>query len=289
MITINHLRNYLELTKPRIVSLVLVTAFAGIWLGTQGEPSIGLACCTLVGVALAAASSSVLNNFIDRNADRLMERTQKRALPSGRIKPAHALAFGLALGVLSFCILSVWVNLVTAYIALGTICFYVLVYTRWLKPTTPHCTVLGGIAGALPPVMGLAAVGEFGWTALVLFSVIFLWQPPHFWALALVRCEEYRKAGFPILPVTSGVRATKKQILLYTLALIPVSLLPYWLEITGQFYLITAILIGVGYLGWTLDFVIREFSKRRARRLFFFSIFYLTVLFTMFFVDYVKG
>lgn len=278
-----------ELTKPRILLLVLITAFSGMWIGAGGAPELGLTFFTLLGVGLAAASSSALNNYIDRERDKLMARTSRRALPSNRVKPIYALALGLTLAVLSFALLVWQVNLLTAAIALGTICFYVGVYTLWLKPTTPHCTVLGGIAGALPPVMGLAAVGEMGWAAVILFSILFIWQPPHFWALALVRAEEYRKAGFKILPVVDGMEETKRQMLTYTIFLIPVSLAPYALNLAGPWYLATAIAMGSIYLVWTWRFVRGAFCPRSSRKLFFFSILYLTVVYTMLFVDCVKG
>lgn len=279
------IRSFAELTKPRIVLLVLVTAFSGMWLGAGGRPPFELMLFTMLGVGLAAASSSVLNNVIDRKRDRLMERTRQRALPSGRVKPEHALIFGLILGILSCGLLAWKVNLLVAQIALATILFYVLIYTLWLKPTTVHCTVLGGIAGALPPVMGFAAVEQMGWAAVILFGILFVWQPPHFWALALVRSEEYRNAGFRILPVVEGIEKTKHQMLLYTALLLPVSLAPYFLGICGLWYLLTASVMGLVYLWMTMKFNRNPFSKRAARRLFLFSILYLTTVYTMLFVD----
>jgi len=280
--TIGHL---VQLTKPRIVLLVLTTAFSGMWIGSGGAPPLALAFYTLLGVACAAGSSSALNNFIDRNRDALMERTRKRVLPSGKVRPTTALALGISLGLVSFTVLSLKVNLQTALLALWTICFYVLIYTLLLKPTTPGSTVLGGIAGAMPPVMGLAAVGELGWAAVVLFAILFLWQPPHFWALALFRREEYRRAGFKILPVVSGVEETRRQMLVYTLLLIPVSVLPWFLGMTGHWYLAVAVALNAAYLKWTIEFVRAEYSAKSARRLFFYSIAYLTILFIMLFAD----
>lgn len=275
----------IQLTKPRILLLVLVTTFSGMWIGVGGAPELSLALYTLLGVACAAASSSALNNFIDRHADSLMERTKQRALPSGTVRPETALALGICLGLVSFTVLYLKVNLQTALIALWTISFYVLIYTLILKPTTPSSTVLGGIAGAMPPVMGLAAVGELGWAAVALFGILFLWQPPHFWALALVRCEEYRRAGFKILPVVGGIEKTRRQMLIYTVLLVPASVTPWFLGLTGHWYLATAIVLNTLYLRWTWQFVRAEYSAKAARRLFFYSILYLTVLFIVLFAD----
>lgn len=275
----------IQLTKPRILLLVLITTFSGMWVGVGGAPEFSLIFYTLLGVGCAAASSSALNNFIDRHRDALMSRTSKRALPSGKVKPEAALALGILLGLVSFTVLYTQVNLQTALIALWTICFYVLIYTLMLKPTTPASTVLGGFAGAMPPVMGLAAVGEMGWAALVLFGILFLWQPPHFWALALFRCEEYRKAGFKILPVVEGIEETRRQMMFYTVALVPVSFCPWLLGFTGHWYLTTAIVLNTLYLVWTWKFVRAEYSDKSARRLFFYSIAYLTILFIVLFAD----
>jgi len=274
-----------QLTKPRILLLVLITTFSGMWIGVGGAPELSLAFYTLLGVGCAAASSSALNNLIDRQRDALMARTRKRALPSGKVKPEAALALGIMLGLASFTVLYLKVNLQTALIALWTICFYVLIYTLLLKPTTPASTVLGGIAGAMPPVMGLAAVGEMGWAALVLFGILFLWQPPHFWALALFRCEEYRQAGFKILPVVEGVEKTRQQMWLYTLLLVPVSFAPWLLDLTGNWYLATAVILNALYVRWTWQFIRAEYSHKAARRLFFYSITYLTILFIVLFAD----
>lgn len=283
---ITYLKNLFELTKPRITLLVLVTAFSGMWLAEKKMPDLRLIFFTLLGLALAASSSSSLNNFIDRNIDKIMDRTKNRALPLNRVQPVHALIMGVVLGLLSFVVLYTQVNTLTAALGVFTICFYIGIYTIWLKRTTSHCTVIGGIAGALPPVIGLAAVNnQIGLIALALFLVMFIWQPPHFWALALVRSEEYRKARIPMLPVVKGETVTKRQMLYYTIALMPASLAPYWLGIAGVLYLSVTLLLDVIYLGWTIHFVRSEFRPTSAKNLFWFSIFYLAALFIMLFVD----
>lgn len=274
-----------ELIKPKIALLVLVTTFSGMWLGHKGMPPLDLVLYTLIGIGLAGGSSSILNNYIDRFRDRLMDRTKDRALPSGKVKPAHALTLGLVMGIFSFVLLALKVNLITAFLALGSILYYVCIYTMWLKRTTTLCTVLGGVAGALPPVMGLTAVGQFGAPAIILFTILFIWQPPHFWALALIKKEEYRKAGFPILPVVKGEQSTKLHMLIYTILLLPLSLLPYFFNMTGSFYLFSALVLGIIYLGWTVIFIYKPFSNDSARKLFYFSIFYLAALYTILFVD----
>ena len=279
-------RDYFELTKPRITLLVLVTALAGMWLAAGGLPPPRLLLATLAGVGLAASSSACLNNYLDREIDKRMSRTQARALPAGRLRPDLALSWGIGLGAASFALLAAAVNWLTALLALGTILFYVLVYTLWLKRRTPLCTSIGGLAGALPPLIGWAAVtGGLAPAGLALFLILYLWQPPHFWALALIRAEEYRSAGLPILPVARGVGHTKRQMTLYTLALVPASLLPYLLGSVGPFYLGIALLLDLGYLALTAKFIYQQVSRSSARRLFFYSIIYLSLLFIMVFAD----
>jgi protoheme IX farnesyltransferase len=213
--------DYVELTKPRIALVVLVTTFAGMWLAAGPTLGVPLVIATLVGTWLASASAGVLNNYIDRDIDKLMTRTAQRATAAGRLDAQHVLYFGLALAGASFLLLVFTSNLFAAALAMGTIYFYVVVYTMWLKRRTDLCTEIGGIAGALPPVIGWAAVtGEIGLPALLLFLIMFIWQPPHFWVLALLREEEYRKAGIPMLPVTSGSFVTKAKMLVYTAALL---------------------------------------------------------------------
>lgn len=271
---------YWELTKPRITLLVLVTTFAGMWLAAGGMPDPYLVFVTLLGTGLAAGSSSTLNNFIDRHVDRLMSRTRHRPLPTGRALPVEALVLGIVLGAAAFALLALTVNVLTAALAIGTVFFYVVIYTAWLKRTTPACTFWGGIPGAAPPVIGWAAVsGDIGLPVLLLFASMFIWQPPHFWALAVIRADEYRSAGLPMLPVVKGEAYTKRKMLIYTALLLPVSLAFYGFGYGGPLYGVVALLAGSAYLWETVRFVRRPLDVPSARRLFLGSLLYLTVLF----------
>ena len=276
----------IELCKPRIALLVLVTTFTGMWIASNGYVALDLVILTLLGTGLASAASGAFNNYVDREVDKQMARTRTRALPSSRLHPQQALWLGVMLSLWSFAILFYLVNPLTAYLATGTTFFYVVIYTMWLKRSSPLCTEIGGVAGALPPVIGWAAVtNNIGWPALVMFLIMFIWQPPHFWALALLRADEYRQAKLPMLPVVSGKRATKIRMLLYTLALVPVSTTMYWLDLVGPIYLILALALGITYLILTIDFARKPITHQSTRRLFGFSILYLLGLFTLIFVD----
>jgi protoheme IX farnesyltransferase len=209
-----------------------------------------------------------------------------RALPSSRLHPQQALWLGVMLSLWSFAILFYLVNPLTAFLAAGTTFFYVVIYTIWLKRSSSLCTEIGGVAGALPPVIGWAAVtNSIGWPALVMFAIMFIWQPPHFWALALLRVDEYRQANLKMLPVTHGSRATKFRMLLYTIALLPASAAMYWLQLVGPTYLILALALGLVYLILTIDFARKPITHQSTRRLFGFSILYLLGLFTLIFAD----
>lgn len=281
----SQISDLVELTKPRIMLVVLVTAFTGMWLAAGGVPSFELALVSLCGIGLASAASSVLNNYVDREVDRSMSRTRNRALPAGRLHPNVALYFGLLLTVSAFIILYIAVNLLTAVLAVATVGFYVGIYTIWLKRHSSLCTEIGGIAGALPPVIGWVAItNDIAWPAWVLFIVMFLWQPSHFWALALLRADEYKAAKLPMLPVTHGVEATKRRMLVYTAVLIPATLLMYSLQLTGMGYLLVASILGLFYLMVTVRFI-RQPGIKGSGRLFGFSIIYLVALFTMMYVD----
>ncbi len=282
----SQLNDLYELTKPRITYNVLITTFTGMWLAAGGPPAWPLIVLTLLGVAFASASSCSFNNYIDRHIDKDMQRTQNRPLPTGRLQPKTALILGSILGVLSFIVLYFGVNLLTASLAVFSNFFYVIIYTLWLKRTTPLCTSLGGVAGAMPAVLGVTAVAnQITPVAIALFGFMYLWQPPHFWALALIKTEEYRKVGIPMLPVVKGERVTKRQMLLYTIALLPASLSLFWLGVTGWVYFATATVMSLVYLGLTIDFIRKPVTRKAAYRLFFFSIIYLCVLFVMMFVN----
>ena len=278
--------DYLALTKPRITLLVLVTTAAAFWVASKESFSIALFVITLVGTGLASAAAGVLNCLIDRDVDALMARTQSRPLPAGRVSPRAALLFGVVLTVGSFIVLVVGTNLLAAGLALFAILFYSFIYTLWLKRTSPLCTEVGGIAGALPPVIGwAAATGEIGAPALVLFGILWLWQPPHFWALALGRVEEYRAANLPILPVARSAETTRRRSVIYTLALLPVSLLLFSpLGIAGGVYAAGATALGMGliYLAWK-DW--RAPSPAGGKMLFLYSMLYLALVFLLIVLD----
>jgi protoheme IX farnesyltransferase len=275
-----------ELTKPRITFLMLITTFTGMWLAARGLPPLLTTLYTMIGVGLASASSCALNNYIDREIDREMTRTRNRPLPGDRLDPKVAIYLGFTLGLLSFVLLATTVNLLTASLALFTNFFYVVIYTLWLKRTSPLCTSIGGISGALPPVIGITAVtGHITPAAIALFIFMYLWQPPHFWALAIIRKDEYARVNIPMLPVVKGDRVTKRQMLIYTVALIPASLALTWLGVTGWMYAAIALVMSLIYLGLTIDFALRPVTAKYSYRLFFFSILYLCLLFVMMFVD----
>jgi len=275
-----------EICKPRIALLVLVTTFAGMWLAAGSALAFELVFFTLLGTGLASAASGAFNNYVDREVDKLMARTRNRALPTSRLQPQQALWLGAILSISSFAILFYLVNPLTAYLALGTTFFYVVIYTIWLKRSSPLCTEIGGVAGALPPVIGWAAVtNNISWQAMVMFIIMFIWQPPHFWALALLRADEYRRAKLPMLPVVSGTEVTKFRMLVYTIVLIPISTTMYWFDLAGSIYLVAALVLGAIYLIMTIDFARKPITHKSTKRLFGFSIIYLCALFVFIFAD----
>ena len=278
--------DYIELTKPRIGLVVLVTTFGGLWLAAGSTLDWSLVAATLLGTWMASASAGTLNNYIDRDIDRLMSRTAGRATAAGRVDPRHVLLFGLALAGGGFLVLVAGSNLFAATLAMGTIYFYVVIYTLWLKRRTDLCTEIGGVAGALPPVIGwVAATGTVDAPALLLFLLMFLWQPPHFWVLAMLRADEYRRAGVPVLPVAAGPTVTKAKILLYTAALLPSTMALFYVGAVGSTYLIITGVATLVYLIWTVDFVRRPLERKHAIKLFLFSIAWLLIVFTAVLVD----
>jgi len=271
-------RDYLTLTKPRIMTLLLLTGAAGMFVGAQGAPALGLFVLTMLGLALACGGASALNHVLDRDIDALMgSRTKKRPVASGRVTPEQALEFGLLLSALSFALLASAVNVLTAVLALVGNLFYVVVYTRWLKRSTPQNIVIGGAAGAVPPRLGYAAAtGSLALPALWLFLIVFLWTPPHFWALALMIKKAYAAAGVPMLPVVRGDRETARQILLYSLALVAFTIaVGYWL---GPLYTVAAVALGVAFIALAV-LLRRDLSRARAQVLFHYSLAYLALLF----------
>ena len=278
-------RDYVTLTKPRIMSLLLLTGAAGMFVGAQGVPSLGTFAVTMAGLALACGGASALNHVLDRDLDRLMRRTGHRPVAEDRVTPERALEFGLTLMAFSFVLLASLVNVLTAALALVGGLFYVLVYTRWLKRSTPQNIVIGGAAGAVPPLVGwAAATGNLTLPALFLFLIVFFWTPPHFWALALVIKRDYAAARVPMLPVVRGDDETAKQIVWYSIALVGVTLLPFAWHTAGVAYLAAALLLGALFLrlAWRLR---RETTTPRASALFHFSLLYLALLFVALAVD----
>jgi protoheme IX farnesyltransferase len=279
-------RDYLTLTKPRIMTLLLLTGACGMVVGARGLPSLGLFAATMVGLALACGGASALNHVLDADIDRLMgRRTRERPVAAGRIEPGRALEFGLTLSAFSFVLLASAVNVLTAALALAGNLFYVLVYTRWLKRTTPQNIVIGGAAGAVPPLVGwAAATGNLTLPALFLFLIVFFWTPPHFWALALLIRDSYAAAKVPMLPVVRGERETLRQIVVYTLVLIAVTLLPFAWGTLGIAYAAAALVLGGTFVALALR-LRREPSRGRASLLFHYSLLYLALLFVAMAVD----
>ncbi|MDX6468213.1 MAG: heme o synthase [Gaiellaceae bacterium] len=281
-------RDYIALTKPRIMSLLLVTGFCGMIVGARGWPGTTTAIAGMTGLALACGGASALNHLLDRDIDPLMgERTKMRPVASGRVAPSRALEFGLALSAFSFVLLASTVNVLTAVLALVGNLFYVLVYTRWLKRSTPQNIVIGGAAGAVPPLVGwAAATNHVGVAALILFAIVFVWTPPHFWALALLIKDKYEAAGVPMLPVVKGDKETARQIVLYSLGLVAVTLLPWAWGTVGLLYLASALALGAVFIGLA-ERLRRENTPRRAMVLFHYSLLYLALLFVAMALDLV--
>ncbi|HEV3478888.1 MAG TPA: heme o synthase [Gaiellaceae bacterium] len=278
-------RDYVALTKPRIMTLLLLTGAAGMFVGAGGVPDLGLLAATVFGLALACGGASALNHVLDRDIDQSMGRTSKRPVAGGRVSAELALEFGLALSALSFVVLASVVNVLAAVLALVGNLFYVLVYTRWLKRSTPQNIVIGGAAGAVPPLVGwAAATGNLALPALYLFLIVFFWTPPHFWALALLIKRDYEAARIPMLPVVRGDRETARQILLYTVVLVALTLVPVLTGTFGPLYLTAAAVLGAQFLRlvWSLR---RELTPKRASVVFHYSLAYLALLFVAMAVD----
>ncbi len=280
------LNDYYQLTKPRIQVLLLITTAGAMWIASKGDVSPVLLLVTLLGGILSASSANVFNCLIDRDIDLLMERTRRRAIPAGRILPYQALIFGTGLGVAAFAVLAIFANLFSALLAVLGIGLYVVIYTLWLKRSTTQNIVIGGAAGAIPPLVGWAAVtGDLNLSAFILFGIIFLWTPPHFWALAMMIREDYRKAGVPMLPVVVGDVPTTRQIFWYTLALVPVTLALYPLGTMGLIYLVAASALGIWFIYGAVRLLNRPHDRKESRSLFKLSIVYLMLLFVAMGVD----
>jgi len=279
-------RDYLELTKPRVVALLVLTAVVGTLLATPGLPPLSALLLGNLGIGLAAASAAAINHVLDRRIDAHMARTRNRPLPTGHLSYGRALAFALVLGIASMAVLVLWVNVLTAVLTFLSLIGYAIVYTLWLKRATPQNIVIGGAAGAAPPVLGWAAVtGTIHPHALLLFLIIFAWTPPHFWALAIARRSDYAKVEIPMLPVTHGVEFTRLQVLLYTLILIVVTLLPFIVRMSGLIYLASAVALDLRFL-WHAVRLKRSARADLPMRVFRFSISYLAWLFLALLVDH---
>lgn len=272
------IKDFVILSKPIIVLLLLVTTYAGMVVGGKSVPSAGLTFWTLLGGALAAGGASALNQYIDRDTDRAMQRTSRRPLPDGRLKPAEGLAYGLGACLSSFYLLAVYVNLLSALLSLAGMIYYVLIYSVWLKRLTVQNIVIGGGAGAIPPLVGwAAATGALNIPSLFLFAIIFLWTPPHFWALALVRVKDYARGQVPMLPVIRGEAETRRQIFIYTLELVGLTLLMPVLKIAGTIYLISAVVLGIWLIhaAWR---VLKTGGNKTAWNMYRYSSMYLAFL-----------
>ncbi|MBT9239092.1 heme o synthase [Pseudomonas inefficax] len=279
-------RDYLELTKPKVVVLMLITSLAGMFLATRAGVSWSVLLFGNLGIGLCAGGAAVVNHVVDRRIDALMARTHKRPLAQGRVGPLPALLFALVLALLGMALLLVFTNPLTAWLTLASLLGYAVLYTGFLKRATPQNIVIGGLAGAAPPLLGWVAVsGHVSAEPLLLVLIIFAWTPPHFWALAIHRKEEYAKADIPMLPVTHGERYTKLHILLYTLVLLAVSLLPYTIHMSGLLYLACALVLGLRFLQWA--WVLYRGSRPHAAiGTFKYSIGYLFALFIALLLDH---
>ncbi|HZP66802.1 MAG TPA: heme o synthase [Rudaea sp.] len=279
-------RQYLELTKPRVVALIVFTAIIGMFLAVPGMVPLRPLLAGTVGIWLAAASAAAINHLIDQRIDRVMARTAHRPLATGALTPSQVLAFAVALGAVSMAILVSLVNPLTAALTFASLIGYAIVYTAWLKRATPQNIVIGGAAGAAPPVLGWAAVtGQVHPYALLLFLIIFVWTPPHFWALAIFRRDDYSRAQVPMLPVTHGVEYTRWHVLFYTVLLVIVTVLPYLTGMSGAFYLGGALVLGAGFLYYAAV-LMRPPNEQFAMRVFNYSIVYLMALFAFLLVDH---
>jgi len=282
----NRARQFLALAKPRVVSLIVFCAVIGMFLATPGLPPAGIVFAATVGIALVAGAAAAINCLVERTIDAVMARTRRRPLPSGEITPMSTLAFACVVGGIGLVVLHRFVNPLTMWLTLATFVGYAIIYTVLLKPATPQNIVIGGASGAMPPVLGWAAVAnDVGPEPLLLFLIIFAWTPPHFWSLALYRVQDYAKAGLPMLPVTHGSKYTRLMIILYTLILIAITMMPFAMRMSGVLYLVAAIALGAVFLGYAIRMYV-NYSDSLARASFRYSIVYLAALFSALLVDH---
>jgi heme o synthase len=275
--------DYVAMTKPKVQSLLLFTTVTTMYVA--GDPSLGLVALTCLGGALSAGGAGAINHYLDRDIDAVMKRTADRPVASGRVAPRAALAYGIALGAASFVLLALAVNLLAAALALSGLLGYVFVYTLWLKRSTPQNIVIGGAAGAVPPLVAWAAVtGSLSGTALYLFAIVFFWTPPHFWSLSLLMKDEYARAGVPMLPVVRGEEETRRQVLLYAVLLYAVTQLPFCAGAFGAVYLAVSVALGAAFIYGAVRLARRR-DRRSALRLYLFSLAYLALLFAAMVAD----
>ena len=279
-------RDYKELTKPNVVLLMILTAAIGMFMAVPGMVPLQILVLGNLGIALCAGSAATVNHLVDQRIDRRMSRTHKRPVAQGRVKPLQAAVFAAIIGTLGMAILLIWVNALTAWLTFASLLGYAVVYTMFLKRATPQNIVIGGLAGAAPPLLGWTAVtGEVGGHGLLLALIIFAWTPPHFWALAIHRREEYAAVDIPMLPVTHGVAFTKLHILLYTVIMFLITLLPFVTRMSGPLYLLGAVVLGGGFLYWAIE-LLRDKNPNAPMETFRYSIIYLMALFIVMLIDH---
>lgn len=279
-------QDYLELCKPKVVSLIVFTAIVGMFLASPAMVPWDIFLFGTIGIGMAAASAAAINHVVDHKIDTVMARTKKRPLPEGKVSALNAIIFAWFLGTISMGILAFLVNPLTAGLTAASLIGYAFIYTMYLKRATPQNIVIGGAAGAAPPVLGWTAVtGTLDPNSLLLFLIIFAWTPPHFWALAIYRREDYAKVDMPMLPVTHGVEFTRLHILLYTILMVLVSLLPYLVGMSGVFYLVGAVLLGVGFLYYAIRMQY-DHADRLAMQTFSYSLIYLMLMFAFLLIDH---
>ena len=282
----SHFRDYLELCKPKVVALMLLTTWVGMCLASPTWVPLQTVLPALLGIGLAAASAATINHVVDRRIDVFMKRTKRRPIPMGKVAPKQALIFAGVIGAAGLLILTLWVNHLVAWLTAFTVMGYAVIYTVFLKHMTPQNIVIGGLAGAAPPLLGwVAMTGQLSPYALLLVLIIFAWTPPHFWALAIYRLQDYESADVPMLPVTHGVKFTKLSIVLYTILLFGISLLPFATKMSGVFYACAAVVLGVRYLYWSFKLYALQ-APIIAMQNFKFSISYLALLFLALLIDH---
>src|SRR6056300_1167089 len=280
-------RDYLELCKPKVVALIVFTAIVGMLLAVPGLPPLDAVIFGTLGIGLASGSAAAINHVVDQKIDAIMGRTHNRPIPQGAMKSRDALIFALAIGAISMAILIMWVNVLTAALTFFSLIGYAVIYTMYLKRATPQNIVIGGAAGAAPPVLGWTAItNDIHGYALLLFLIVFIWTPPHFWALAIYRYEDYKKVDMPMLPVTHGIAYTRVQILLYTILLIVVTMLPYLTGMAGLIYLISAVVLGLIFLVYAIKIMRETDNPKVSLATFLYSVNYLMLLFIALLADH---